>query len=262
MIHRVVSAPARPGRRSLVTTMAALSVLATSAGYAQQPATPAPKPPAAATPKPAPKPAAQPQRPAQTPAQQPAPAAPAQAQAPGETPQFIYSPWLKVCRKAEDAGGKQICSTGKDARTEAGMPVFAAALIEPEGEPRKLLQLVLPAPLHLQYGSRIVIDKDQPIPVPIFTCFGNQCLVNYEANAELIGKLKKGQTLTIQAVNVQGNGINLPLPLAEFAKANEGAPIDPKVFEEQQKKLQEELQKRAEEARKKLEGQQGAQPAR
>jgi hypothetical protein len=30
------------------------------------------------------------------------------------------------------------------------------------------------------------------------------------------------------------------------------------VFEEQQKKLQDELQKRAEEARKKLEGQQGA----
>ena len=46
----------------------------------------------------------------------------------------------------------------------------------------------------------------------------------------------------------------LPLPLAgEFAKAYDGPPTDPKVFEENQKKLQEELQKRAEEQRKKLE---------
>jgi hypothetical protein len=48
------------------------------------------------------------------------------------------------------------------------------------------------------------------------------------------------------------------MPLADFAKAYDGPPTDPKVFEEQQKKLQEELQRRADEARKKLESQQGA----
>jgi hypothetical protein len=45
-------------------------------------------------------------------------------------------------------------------------------------------------------------------------------------------------------------------PLVDFAKANEGPPTDPKVLEEQQKKLQDELQRRADEARKKLEQQQ------
>jgi hypothetical protein len=35
-------------------------------------------------------------------------------------------------------------------------------------------------------------------------------------------------------------------------EANEGPPTDPNVFEEQQKKLQEDLQKRADEIRKKL----------
>ncbi len=47
------------------------------------------------------------------------------------------------------------------------------------------------------------------------------------------------------------------MPLADFAKAYDGPPTDPKVFEEQQKKLQDELQRRADEARKKLESQQG-----
>jgi hypothetical protein len=57
---------------------------------------------------------------------------------------------------------------------------------------------------------------------------------------------------------MQGTPISLPLPLADFAKAYDGPPTDPKVVEEQQRKLQEELQKRAEDARKKLEAQQPA----
>jgi hypothetical protein len=48
------------------------------------------------------------------------------------------------------------------------------------------------------------------------------------------------------------------LPLAGFGKAFDGPAVDPKVLEEQQKKLAAELQKRAEEERKKLEAQQPA----
>ena len=79
---------------------------------------------------------------------------------------------------------------------------------------------------------------------------------------ELIGKLKKGQGLVIQGINGAGQPISLVVPLSDFAKAYDGPPTDPKVFEEQQKKLQDELQRRAEEARKKLENQQQAAPTR
>jgi hypothetical protein len=71
----------------------------------------------------------------------------------------------------------------------------------------------------------------------------------------------------VQAFNGNGQPLTLPLPLTEgngagFAKAYDGPPTDPKVFEENQKKLQEELQKRANEARAKLEAAQpGAAPA-
>jgi hypothetical protein len=44
-------------------------------------------------------------------------------------------------------------------------------------------------------------------------------------------------------------------------EANEGPPTDPNVFEEQQKKLQQDLQKRADEIRKKLESQDGTRPS-
>ncbi|CAL8981183.1 invasion associated locus B family protein [Rhodoplanes serenus] len=263
-------APGRPVRRSFLKATAALvsisAVTAAGVVHAQQPAPAQPAQPA----RPAqaqPARPAQPAQPARPPAAaQPAPA-PAQGQAPAgqaqqggqpQMPQLIYSPWAKFCGKGQDANAKQVCFTGKDARTEAGQPVIAAALIEPEGEPKKLFRITLPSPLQLQYGTRLIVDQQQPMTAPFFTCFANGCMADYEATADMITKLKGGQLLTIQAINLAGAAISFPVPLGDFKKANEGPPTDPKVFEEQQKKLQEELQKRAEEARKKLEQQGGA----
>ncbi len=261
MTYRMLCAPGRAVLKAAVSAAAATMLFAAglSAGpaVAQQPSAPrpaAPKPGAPAA-RPA-APAAKPAAPAAPQAQAPAPAAPA------EMPQLIYSPWAKFCGKGQDPNAKEVCFTGKDARTEAGQPVVAAALIEPEGEPKKLFRVTLPSPLQLQYGTRIIIDQQPAISGPFFTCFANGCMADYEATPDLIGKLKKGQMLTIQAINLAANAISFPLPLQDFAKANEGPPTDPKVFEEQRKKLQEELQKRADEARKRLESQGGAAPAK
>jgi invasion protein IalB len=257
----IVSAPARPVRWSLLTTVAAL-VLAMSATHvlAQAPA-PAPAPKTKAAPKAAPKQPAQPPAP-QQPAQ--APQQPPQAQ----MPQFVYSPWTKFCGPPPNSGqqtaGKMVCFTGKDARTEAGVPVVAAALIEVEGEATKTFRITLPFGLAVARGTRIIVDQNPALTMPFMTCAGLSpnmgCIAQYEGTPELIGQLKKGQMLTIQALNLNEQVVSFPLALGEFAKANEGPATDPKVFEEQQKKMQEDLQKKADELRKKLE-QQGGAPA-
>src|SRR6202035_1078457 len=92
-------------------------------------------------------------------------------------------------------------------------------------------------------------------------CFTNGCMADYETNPEMIAKMKSGQGLVVQAINSTGQPISLVLPLTDFAKAYDGPPTDPQVFEEQQKKWQKELHRRADEARKKLENQQGQPPA-
>ena len=133
------------------------------------------------------------------------------------------------------------------------MPVVAAVLIEPEGEPKKILRVTLPLGMQLVHGTRVIIDQNQPMTAPYVICFTNGCMADYEANTDMIAKMKTGQGLVVQAINSTGQPISLVLPLTDFAKAYDGPPTDPKVFEEQQKKLQEELQRRADEARKKLE---------
>jgi len=270
MNFRILAASVRPHGRvfALLAATALSATLLVPGAQAQTPAAPAAPAPAATPKAKAAAPKAAPKAPAGAPAptaQAPAAGAPAAAAPPQDQQvQLIYAPWTKFCLKGQDTGAKQVCFTGKDGRIESGQPVIAAVIIEPEGEPKKILRVTLPLGMQLVHGTRIIVDANPPMQSPYVICFANGCMSDYEATPELIASLKKGQTLVVQAINSNGAPLTLPLPLVnEFAKAYDGPPTDPKVFEENQKKLQEELQKRAEEQRKKLEGAQpgGAAPA-
>ena len=232
MDQRIV--PARLSGRILTAVAAAAGILAlalvASPSWAQQP-------------KPAPK--------KQAPAA--APAAPQQPAA-ADQPQLMYSPWMKICGNGPDTGGKQVCVITKDGRLENGQPVAIVQLFAPEGG-AKILRVTVPLGMQLAHGTRMIIDQEQPVQEPYKICFPVGCMSDYPVTDDTINKMKKGQMLTVQAINMQGTPISLPLPLTDFAKAYDGPATDPKVFEAQQRKLQEELQKKAEEARKKLEAQ-------
>ena len=248
------NAPARPAGRTLgalaaaasrtAGKSAALSLALTAASVSlalAQAKKPAPH-------KPAPVQQAQPAQPA-APAPQEGQQQPQQQQ----QVQLIYSPWTKFCLTGQEAGGKKVCFTGKDARIESGMLVASAVLIEPEGQPKKVFRVTVPLGMALANGTRVLIDQNQPLTAPFGFCVPAGCMADYDITPETIANLKKGKGLYIQAIKVDGQPLTVPLPLGDFAKAYDGPPTDPKVFKEQQDKLQQELQKRAEEARKKLE---------
>jgi invasion protein IalB len=254
MNFRMLAAPAGL-RRRVFALMAATALGATFLASGVSAQTPAPAPKAKA-PKAAPKAPAAPAGPAAQAQPAPAGSPPAAAAVPpaDQQIQLIYSPWTKFCLKnQQDPNSKQICFTGKDGRIESGQPVIAAALIEPEGEPTKLLRITLPLGLLLAHGTRIIVDNNPPAQSPFAICLQNGCMANYELTPDLLNLMKKGQNLYVQAIQANNQPVTLPLPLGDFAKAYDGPPTDPKEFEKNQQKLQEELQKRAEEARKKLE---------
>lgn len=261
MNSRLLSALAWPRGRVIAGLVAAAAFICLPALAQQPPAQPqqpaAPKAPPKAAPK-TPPAAKKDAAPAQA-QQQPAPQQQQQGQQ--EQVQLIYSPWTKFCLKGQDANAKQVCFTGKDGRIESGQPVVAAVIIEPEGEPKKVLRVTLPLGMQLLHGTRVIVDSNQPQQSPYVICLQNGCMSDYEASADMVANMKKGQVLYVQAFNVSGQAVTLGVPLQDFAKAYDGPPTDPKVFEEQQKKLQEELQKRAEDARKRLEEQQKQAPA-
>ena len=219
------------------TIMLAL-VGALSHALAQQPAPQQPAPKAPATPKAAPSP---PQKGSPPPAAQQKGAPPPAGQQPpaqAQGPQLTFSPWAKVCPKPSETNSQKVCFTGKDGRVDTGLPLVAAVVIEAEGQPKKMLRITMPLGMALQPGTRVIIDDGQPISAPYVTCIPNGCMADYEASQELIDHMKKGKGLALQAISGNGQPVSITLPLTEFAKAHDGPPMDPKDFEELQKKLQ------------------------
>jgi invasion protein IalB len=238
MMGRAISAMCSP-RRALAAIGLAV-VFGAAPSLAEQSA---PKAQPKAQPKPAPTAAP---APAEQPAQQ------------GEQPHVIYSSWTKVCQTGPEPNPKRVCFTGKGGRLESGIAVVGAVLIEPEGEAKKILRVTLPLGTSLQPGTRVIVDQGQPMMGPFVMCVAGGCMADYEASDELIGTMRKGQSLHVQGISESGQPMSIPLPLDGFAKAYDSPATDAKAVDEQHKLLQDELQKRAEETRKKLESQPGA----
>jgi invasion protein IalB len=164
-----------------------------------------------------------------------APAAPAltqQAAAPAgpEVPQLTYSPWTEVCAKGQEANAQPVCFTGKEGRLpDDGMMVVGAVVIEQDSSPNKLLRITVPLGMMVQAGTRVIVDQGRPMTGHFSVCLPQGCIAEFEASQELIGELKKGRGMVVQAVNGQtGGAISLSLPLPDFAKAYDGPPDRPK----------------------------------
>jgi invasion protein IalB len=159
-------------------------------------------------------------------------------------PPLIYAPWTKFCLRGQDANARQVCFIGKDGWMESGQPLIAAVVIEPEDN-KGLLRVTLPLGTSIAAGTRVMVDSSPPVQSIYVICFINGCMSDYQLTPELLASLRNGRSLTVQAVENTGRLLSMALPLAEFNAAYDGPPTDPKVFEAQQKKLQEEIKQRA-----------------
>ncbi|MGO4386082.1 invasion associated locus B family protein [Microvirga sp. 2YAF29] len=226
------------GTRGLAT---ALALLVSAPAFAQT---------APAQPRPA-APAAQPARPAA-----PAAGQPAQQQSGPTVVQVKAEPsqpeWTKVCGKDQNTN-TEICYTTRDFVSDQGQPVLALAVYDIKGQqPQKVVRFVMPLGLLLAPGLRFTVDQGQAVAGRYVMCLPNGCFAEAQVKDDFIASLKKGANLNVSVQNQAGREITFAVPAAGFAKSFDGAPIDPKVLEEQQRKLQEELQKKSEEMRQKM----------
>ena len=206
---------------------------------------------APAQPRPAAPAAGQPARPAAPAAGQPAqqPAGPTVVQVKAEPSQ---PEWTKVCGTDQNTK-TEICYTTRDFVSEQNQPVLALAVYDIKGQqPQKVVRFVMPLGLLLQPGLRFTVDQGQAVAGRYVMCLPNGCFAEAQVKDDFIASLKKGANLNVSVQNQAGREITFAVPAAGFAKSFDGAPIDPKVLEEQQRKLQEELQKKSEEMRQKM----------
>ena len=218
MTCRTASAAAKTSVLS-TSAIVALTLTVGPHAFAQQPSTNPPVPPAQTAPEPN--------------------AGQAQQAAPGGTVQLISSPWTRYCAKglteqSSEIRTKEVCFTASDGHLTSGEKLVIALLIEPEGSDAKLLRVTLPLGVALVPGARIIIDEKDAMTAPFVVCLPkNGCMADYKADADLIEKLKNGQTLAIQAFE-KGRPVSFTLPLSGFAKAYDGPASDPTGLNELQ----------------------------
>lgn len=162
--------------------------------------------------------------------------------------------WTKVCGRDEQAK-RDICYTTRDfGQGPEQPPVLAVAVYDVKGDEQRIVRLLLPVGLLLRPGFRFSIDKGAAMEGGYEICFPNGCFAETRIKPNILDSMKKGSVLNINVKNQANNEVVFAVPLAGFAKAFDGPAIDPKELEAQQRQLQEELQKRAEEERRRLEG--------
>jgi invasion protein IalB len=163
----------------------------------------------------------------------------------------------EVCGK-DPGNNSEICYTTRDFVSDQGQPVLAAAVYDVKGGTaatnQKVVRFLMPLGLLLKPGIRFAVDQASPISGSYTVCFPNGCFAETVGlKDDVVTSMKRGTNINVSVQNQVGREVTFAVPLAGFGKAFDGAPIDPAVLQEQQKKLQDELEKRSEDMRKRLE---------
>lgn len=173
---------------------------------------------------------------------------------PMTVPQYVMSPWQKMCGRdgpPSVLGAAEICLVLAEARLETGQFAGGAVLVEPKDDKPKILRVTFPTGVRLPPGTRIIIDHDPPVQQPYVVCLPRSgCMSDYDVDPATISRLEKGKTLTIQAISREGQTTIVEFPLEGFAKARKGPAADPQVLAAQRRKLEEDLQRHAQQEQK------------
>lgn len=221
----------------------------TATALAQAPTKPA-------TPAPQPAPTLQ----LSPPAAQPAPAAPtvggqAAAGQPG-APQ-----WIKLC-SPDATTKKNLCLVQLEIYADTGQFIASATIRTVQDDPKSQFIIGVPPGMLLQPGIQVQIDTGKQQTLTYSICFPNTCFADMDTTADFLKQIRGGKQLTIAAVNQGAQTISFPISLAGFAKAYDGAGVDPNTPTGQAAldALSASLKAHADEARQRLIDQQAARP--
>lgn len=151
--------------------------------------------------------------------------------------QLKYEPWAKLCI------GKT-CFVGVGARG-ACVPSGGGVVIssDPPKNTNLSVSFFTPRPIG---ALSVRIDRDDPIAMPDPTCSQYACSAKMQIDDAFVERLRRAQTIAIEATDASSRATTLSFSLAGFGEAYDGPGEQPKVFEENQKSLQEELERRKE----------------
>ena len=164
--------------------------------------------------------------------------------------------WYKTCTKQED---NDVCIVQNIVTAPTGQLLTAVGLIKVTGKVnRMIMQVTVPTARMIQPGINLQVDGGQAQRLEYAICMPETCVAEVPLTDAMVASFKKGGELVLTSINYQRTPNPLKITLEGFTQAYDGDPIAQSELQERQRLLQEEMAKKADEARKKLEDAQAA----
>ena len=182
--------------------------------------------------------------------------------------------WIKLCEKVKSAiennDGKQICLTHHERLDgDTGMIQVSAALRQLEGQQTFQFMVMVPLGVAQQPGMQVAVYPKQvweklrnsgrlgpgdeaqvkDVRLTYVLCHPAGCTAEVEATAALIAALKTDAGAVAHAFDSAGKKVSFPIPLAGFAQALEGPPVDNKKYAEARQAQMQKIARRQQELR-------------
>ena len=142
----------------------------------------------------------------------------------------VHTHWKKFCFNNHATGFKEVCDTRAEARQKDNDSLLAAVeLIVREGESKKTLRVTFPLGMQLIPGTRLIVDGSNPLQSSYVVCTAKGCVSDYDATPALLGSMRAGQVLFVQAIDQHGKPFTVTLSLADFWVAYDGPRTEPVV---------------------------------
>jgi invasion protein IalB len=158
--------------------------------------------------------------------------------------QLTYHSWTKACISST-------CFVGAGA-TGACVPSGGGASVILTGDKPMSLSVDLETRHMLEGAISVQVDDSAPVLIPHPQCDGLACRGKIEIDGEFITRLRRSQTITLEAMTTAHGKLSISLSLADFAKAYDGPEAALPQFVEQtnEKLTEEELAKREDERKR------------
>lgn len=160
--------------------------------------------------------------------------------------------WIKICAPDQSEDGQEVCLVTQEVRTDDGEFLASVSVRETVEDENKTLMVAVPPGTLLQPGLRVQVDENDQLPGEYVICLPNACYGELEIEDEFVDEMKAGQNLVISVINNEGEAVGVGLTLVGFTDSWEGEPVDTEELARQRQQLQEQLQRRASDARERL----------
>ncbi len=162
--------------------------------------------------------------------------------------------WQKICARNAN---NDVCNVQYQVIASTGQIVTSVNLLTISGNiNRRVFQVTVPTNRLIPAGVAVKIDTKKENRIPYANCFPDRCIAEGKLDDNLITLLKSGGEILLTSTNYMNQPSPIKISLTGFSAAFDGPSMKPAGIKENTRILQEELIKKAEEIREKLEEEQ------